>query len=178
MTSFAVIERLFLLTVILGCASNPSLVAAESKEWRRDIDWYKLASQLSPTASLIDTSFQNYTSECLPELFQPNPTHHALIDQPSGLCLNRYPLGWQMAWPRPSDNGHLNQSFDLWYQDMGPPGAYGFGEPIQSYSGDDTNPSLDLPPKVLFPIVASDVVAAIQFAKEHSFEISVKNSGK
>ena len=84
-----------------------------------------------------------------------------------------------MAWPRPSDNGHLNQTFDLWYQDMGPPdyGTYG-EEPVQSYLGDETNPSLDLPPKVLFPIVASDVVAAIQFAKEHSFEISVKNSGK
>jgi hypothetical protein len=173
MNSFAV------LAVTLGCASKPSLVAAESESngWRRDIDWYKLASQLSPTASLIDTSFQNYTSECLPENYQPNPTHHALIDQPSGLCLNRYYLGWQMAWPRPSDDGHLNQTFDLWYQDMGPP-YYGYKEPVFGYFEDETNPSLDLPPKVLFPIVASDVVAAIQFAKEHNFEISVKNSGK
>ena len=39
------------------------------------------------------------------------------------------------------------------------------------------NPSYDLPSKVVFPAVASDVVAAIQFAKEHNLEVSVKNSG-
>jgi hypothetical protein len=31
--------------------------------------------------------------------------------------------------------------------------------------------------KGLFPTVANDVVAAVQFAKKHGLEISVKNSG-
>ena len=39
------------------------------------------------------------------------------------------------------------------------------------------NPSYDLPSKVVFPAVASDVVAAIRFAKENNLEVSVKNSG-
>lgn len=40
-----------------------------------------------------------------------------------------------------------------------------------------SNPAFNLPSKVLFPVVASDVVAAIEFAKEHGLEVSVKNSG-
>ena len=46
-----------------------------------------------------------------------------------------------------------------------------------SYFNDPSNPSLDLPTKVLHPIIASDVVAVVQFAKEHGLELSVKNSG-
>lgn len=42
---------------------------------------------------------------------------------------------------------------------------------------DESNPSLNLPTRVLFPAIASDVIAAINFAKEHGLEISVKNSG-
>jgi len=51
---------------------------------------------------------------------------------------------------------------------------------LVSFLSDPNNPSLNLPSKVLFPAVAvaSDVVAAINFAKEHSLEISVKNSGQ
>ncbi len=41
----------------------------------------------------------------------------------------------------------------------------------------ETKPSLDLPSKVLFPKVASDVVKIVQFAKENSIELSVKNAG-
>lgn len=46
-----------------------------------------------------------------------------------------------------------------------------------SFFNDPSNPSLNLPSKVLFPVVASDVIAAVKFAKEHGLEISVKNSG-
>ena len=46
-----------------------------------------------------------------------------------------------------------------------------------SYFNDPSNPSLDLPSKVVHPVVASDVVAIINFAKDHGVEISVKNSG-
>ena len=82
-------------------------------------------------------------------------------------------LGWEMSWPRPSENGHLNQTFEQAFQDLilNPPTDF------QSWIVDPTNPSLNLPSKVLFPVLASDVVAAVNFAKEHGLEISVKNSG-
>ncbi|KAK1741548.1 FAD-binding domain-containing protein, partial [Skeletonema marinoi] len=48
---------------------------------------------------------------------------------------------------------------------------------VDSWLADPTNPSLNLPSKVLFPSIASDVVAAVNFAKENGLEISVKNSG-
>jgi len=41
----------------------------------------------------------------------------------------------------------------------------------------DIEPSYNLPSKVLFPSVASDVIHAIQFAEKHNLEISIKNSG-
>ena len=57
-----------------------------------------------------------------------------------------------------------------------PPDA--FNPAVQdSYFNDPSNPSLYLPSKVAHPVVASDVVAIINFAKEHGIEISVKNSG-
>eukprot|EP00985_Skeletonema_marinoi_P028729 scaffold25883_cov134-Skeletonema_marinoi.AAC.5 len=51
--------------------------------WRSDLDWAALTSKFSSSASLIDTSYGNYAGECMPELSEPSPTNHALIDQPS-----------------------------------------------------------------------------------------------
>jgi len=94
------------------------------------------------------------------------------------MCLPHLFLGWEMSWPRPSENGHLNETYDQAFQDLfvswsiwAPP------KDFESWLVDPTNPSLNLPSKVLFPAVASDVVAAVNFAKEHGLEISVKNSG-
>lgn len=42
---------------------------------------------------------------------------------------------------------------------------------------DPSNPAYNLPPKVLFPKVAGDVAAAVQFAMENNVELSVKASG-
>ena len=90
------------------------------------------------------------------------------------MCLPHLFLGWEMSWPRPSENGHLNETYDQAFQDL-------FTEEsstdLESWLVDPTNPSLNLPSKVLFPDVASDVVAAVNFAREHGLEISVKNSG-
>ena len=80
-------------------------------------------------------------------------------------------------YPRPSDNGHLNITLMQGFQDLGqvsdsqPP-----NQEMMGWLNDESNPSLNLPYKVLFPSVASDVVAAIEFAKEHDLEISIKNS--
>ena len=43
--------------------------------------------------------------------------------------------------------------------------------------GDESNRSLNLPYKVVFPSNASDVLLIILFAMKHKIEISVKNSG-
>jgi len=176
MASFAGAARFLLLTV-LGFTGNLPIYSAASAStvsgWRSDLDWSALTSKLSSSASLINTSFDDYEKECVPEFSQPEPTNHALINQTSGMCLPHLFLAWEMSWPRPSENDHLDQTFDQAYQDL-------YVNPLtdlESFTSDSTNPSLNLPSKVLFPSVASDVVAAVNFAKEHGLEISVKNSG-
>ena len=178
MASFADAARFLLLTAV-GIAGNPSTADAASASpvsgWRSDLDWAALNSKLSSSASLIDTSYDDYAGECFPEFSLPymSRSNHALIDQPSGMCLPHLYLGWEMSWPRPSENGHLNQTADQAFQDLliNPP------TDVESWLADPTNPSLNLPSKVLFPSIASDVVAAVNFAKENGLEISVKNSG-
>eukprot|EP00984_Skeletonema_dohrnii_P002420 scaffold833_cov109-Skeletonema_dohrnii-CCMP3373.AAC.2 len=167
MAYFAGAARFLLLTAI-GITGNPSTANAASG-WRSDLDWAALTSKLSSSASLIDTSYDNYKDECFPEFSEPSPTTYALIDQPSGMCLPHLYLGWEMSWPRPSESGHLDQTYDQ--VDLTE------GSLDESWLVDPTNPSLNLPSKVLFPSIASDVVAAVNFAKEHGLEISVKNSG-
>ena len=209
MTSFISSTRFLLLTILgftgissLFDAASAAAAATSGSEpgWRSDLPWEDLASKLSESASLIDTSFENYKEECFPEFltyyqFASLPggnlslwrSNHALIDQPSGLCLPHLFCGWDMCYPRPSDNGHSNQTFDQFQNDIIAVGAAdlpGGSLPesfdpahADSFVQDPFNPSLNLPSKVLFPVVASDVVAAIQFAKEYGLEISVKNSG-
>ena len=178
MASFAGAARFLLLTVLGFYGNHPSTADAASASpvsgWRSDLDWAALSSKFSSSASLIDTSYVNYTNECMPEFSEPSPTNHALIDQPSGMCLPHLYLGWETSWPRPSENGHLDQTLDQAMQDLvdNPPVT-----DLERWISDQTNPSLDLHYKVLFPVVASDVVAAVNFAKEHGLEISVKNSG-
>mmetsp|Transcript_30757 Transcript_30757/g.52235 ORF Transcript_30757/g.52235 Transcript_30757/m.52235 type:complete len:746 (-) Transcript_30757:192-2429(-) len=181
MASFADAARFLLLTAV-GIAGNPSTADAASASpvsgWRSDLDWAALNSKLSSSASLIDTSYDDYAGECRPEFSEPwdSISNHALIDQPSGMCLPWLYLGWEMSWPRPSENGHLNQTYNQAYQDI----LDLFNDAstdVESWLADPTNPSLNLPSKVLFPSIASDVVAAVNFAKEHGLEISVKNSG-
>ena len=187
MTSFAfafaaTARRIFLfIFTALACTSTSIVVAASSDTtaagWRNDLDWDALTSKLSPSASLIDTSLQNSMEECYPEFLAPSPSNHALIDQPSGMCLPWLSLGWEMGWPRPSADGHLSQTFDQIVQDFAGPDPDGAQEQLMSYALDETNPSLNLASKVLFPVVASDVAMAVQFAKKNNVEISVKNSG-
>ena len=192
MTSFSdAVRHLFQLIALVSASipSSSSLVAAASEptgsEWRSDLNWNNLASELSPSASLIDTSYKNFRDECWPEFsflgslgnysVNPAPSTHGLIDQPSGMCVPHFFLGWELGWPRPSVDSHLNGTIDQFFQEMLDLSAY--AEIIPGYFNDETNPSLNLPPKVVFPSVASDVIKSIQFAKENNVEISVKNSG-
>eukprot|EP00985_Skeletonema_marinoi_P034107 scaffold43091_cov438-Skeletonema_marinoi.AAC.1 len=141
MAYFAVAARFLLLTAV-GITGNPSTADAVSG-WRSDLDWAALTSKLSSSASLIDTSYDNYKDECGPEFSQPSPTNHALIDQPSGMCLPHLMLGWEMSWPRPSENGHLNQIYDQIFEELSNPPVADF----QRWTSDPTNPSLNLPSK-------------------------------
>ena len=50
-------------------------------------------------------------------------------------------------------------------------------EEIENVLDPLTNPSYDIPLKVMFPKVAGDIVAAVEFGMNHSVELSVKNSG-
>ena len=87
MASFAGAARFLLLTVLGFYGNHPSTADAASASpvsgWRSDLDWAALTSKFSSSASLIDTSYGNYAGECMPELSEPSPTNHALIDQPS-----------------------------------------------------------------------------------------------
>eukprot|EP00985_Skeletonema_marinoi_P007524 scaffold3316_cov94-Skeletonema_marinoi.AAC.7 len=69
--------------------------AAAGEGWRADLPWAVLESKLSTSASLIDTGFKVYASECTPEFvnFRYSAEHdspedtwsfrstYALIDQ-------------------------------------------------------------------------------------------------
>ena len=184
MTSIAgAVRRLLLLVItMIVCASNSSTsfvaAAAESDPtgssvgWRSDLNWTELESKLSPPAALIDTSFNNYRDECVSEFYEEDPTNHALIDQPSGMCLHHLLLGWEAG------NWMTSLSAPLKPLDT----VMGFeGDDTDTtpspLAGDESNRSLNLPYKVVFPSVASDVVHIILFAVKHKLEISVKNSG-
>ena len=180
-----VVRRLLLLviTMIVGASNSPtSFVAAAAESnltgsvgWRADLNWTELESNLSPSAALIDTSFENY-KECIPEFYEESPTNHALIDQPSGMCTPNLLNGWEAG---------------SWMSQMPP-----FGQPplkpLDTVTGfesddDDTTPSpladdesnlrLNLPYKVVFPVNASDVLLIVLFAMKNKLELSVKNSG-
>ena len=86
--------------------------------------------------------------------------------------------------PRPSVNGHANLTYDQYDQEnfamqgVSGPVPDEFNPAVQdSYFNDPSNPSLDLPTKVVHPVTASDVVAIVNFAKDNNIEISLKNSG-
>jgi hypothetical protein len=160
MVSFARAARRLILPTALACANtSTSFVAAASEPtgsgWRNDLNWSELESQLSPSASLIDTSIENYIGECLPEFSEESSTNHALINQEHGMCMASMITAWdfnQINMTKVQQDYMLTQTTDI-------------------------EPSYNLPSKVLFPSVASDVIHAIQFAEKHNLEISIKNSG-
>ena len=180
----AAVRRLLLLLVaVIACASNPSMsfVAASNTTdpsgsdagWRPDLNWTELESNLSPSAALIDTSFSDYKKQCIPEYYEERPTNHALIDQPSGMCLPHLLNGWDA------------ESWDAQFPDaLAPLKPL---DTVMGFEGDDTTPSpiaddestlrLNLPSKVVFPSVASDVLQIVLFAMKNKIELSVKNSG-
>ena len=167
--------KLFVASLLL-LASAATATAAES--WRPDLPWADFESQLaSPDTSLIDTSNADFIDQCTSEfLDKPDPftrTNHALIEQPSGLCMSTMFCAYEGCNPNPSGatNGTLA---DRLGELKGPEGPK---EEVFYWALDPTNPSFNLPSKVLFPSDATDVIAAVNFARTNGLELSVKNSG-
>lgn len=160
--------------------SGLALLSASVVEgWGEDLPWIDLENKLNPSADLLNTSPAEYLGECTAELeltLTLNSTMHALIDQPSGLCMAHHFCAFDYCYPNPdAASATVNQRITDYRSVSESP--YVGGPQIQAWTKDVNNPSYNLPSKVLFPVVASDVVAAVKFAKEHGLEISVKNSG-
>jgi len=187
---------LLLITSAAAAAADPSVASGGGGPMgfpdSDSLSWEDLTSKLSPNATLISVSHADYVKDCFPEFtipYAPNGlgrSYYALNEKPSGVCLPHLFYGWDVD-PRPSTNGHANETYSRVVQDVlnannadvsgtTIPESFDPANP-NSFLNDDSNPSLNLPPMVLFPVVASDVIAAIRFAEEHNVEISVKNSG-
>jgi len=185
-----------LLLASAAAAADPSEASTTSASGGSmglpdSLSWEDLTPKLSPNASLFSVSHADYAKDCFPE-FTNNPfgiqrSHYDLIDKPSGVCLPHLFYGWDVGSPRPSTNGHANETYSRLAQEVLDansadqsgttiPESFDPANP-NSFLNDASNPSLNLPSMVLFPVVASDVVAAILFAEANNVEISVKNSG-
>ncbi|KAL3808143.1 hypothetical protein ACHAXA_000427 [Cyclostephanos tholiformis] len=182
--------QLKLSFLLAACASAKPLTRHSDRElaegWRSDLPWIDLTAKLSPSASLLDTSPADFIAECLSEFDRPlydldgtpNRTNHALIDQPSGLCVDHVFCAFEDCFPDPNpSNLTLSKSLEDLYLLSDTTLYSDLPSPYKNWIDDPSNPSYNLPSKVLFPAVASDVVAAVEFAKEHGLELSVKNSG-
>jgi len=172
-------------TLVLALALCRNAAAADT--WRGDLPWNDLEANLSSGASLIDTTPTQYLDECAPEFDKPaDPTwstmwsrsNHGMIDQPSGLCLPHFFCAFEDCVPS-QDQSNRTVSDGMLVADSVPlPTLYSeMNRTVKTWVEWTENPSYNLPSKVVFPAVASDVVAAIKFAKEHNLEVSVKNSG-
>lgn len=167
------ISKAFLISGLLLSTS------VEAAKWGEGLLWDDLSSQISPSAALVDTSPANYLEECTFEidLGIGNNSMHGNIDQPHGLCLSNFFCAFDKCYPNPeaSTVTPMERFGVFWESSFA---TYSTLDPqIRGWIDDVTNPSYNLPSKVLFPAVASDVVLAVQYAKKHSLELSVKNSG-
>ena len=172
MSTMKVSQHLF-----ISCLSAAASV--EAAGWGEGLPWEDLSSQLSPTADLVDTGPANFLEECTAEMDRPSfdRSMHALIDQPHGLCMGHMFCAFDACFPNP-DASSVTPLERLFTFEGALAANYSTLDPqIRAWIDDVANPAYDLPSKVLFPAVASDVVAAIQFAKTHGLEVSVKNSG-
>lgn len=185
---------LFLLASSSGTAAADGEVshhrirgALDAKGWRSDLPWKELRHKLKDPSSLTHASIDKFLHECVPEFNNytcQDRTNWALIDQPSGLCMDQLFCAFDDCDPQPNSaeyalgdkldtigklyDADLNMN-NMTYSDL--------SDEYKTWIEDPSNPNINLPGKVLHPRTASDVVAAIKFADEHGLEISVKNSG-
>ncbi len=199
MHEYSVYRMLLLVLLLLGLVITAAAASTDGDtSWRSDLPWLdelqsKLSSSKSSSSSsssseqqvlLLDTTPSNYINECIPtfNVAWPSKTNHALINQPSGMCLPHLFCAFQDCYlSDPKDDSSSSTtlsdrykeqagiSIDTLYSDL--------DDDKKDKITDTSNPHYNLPRKVLFPLVASDVIAAVKFAKKHGLELSVKNSG-
>ena len=185
---------ILLLGIIIAAAASTN---GDTTSWRSDLPWLdelqsKLSSSNNSSSSsssseqqvlLLDTTPSNYIDECIPtfDVAWPYKTNHALINQPSGMCVPHLFCAFQDCYlSDPEDDTssttlsdryeeQADITMDTLYSDL--------DDDKKDWIMDTSNPHYNLPQKVLFPLVASDVIAAVKFAKKHGLELSVKNSG-
>ena len=102
-----------------GSLSTAGSGGHELAGWRDDLPWGDLTSMLSALASLVDTSPATYIDECCAEFEKPQAkrTNHAMIDQPSGLCMHHFFCAFDRCYPNPTS---LNTTLNERLQDTGP----------------------------------------------------------
>ena len=101
-----------------------------------------------------------------------------MIGQPSGLCVNHLFCAFEGCSPDPNPSNLTLSQFLKERSQLSTVVLYSdLPSPYKNWIDDTSNPSYNLPSKVLFPVVASDLVAAVEFAKERGLELLVKNSG-
>lgn len=172
--------NLDLVRVIIGIFAGAALGKADlidTSTWRSHLPWGDLQASLKNPASLIDTSPATFVAECIPEFEEitDRRTNWKLIDQPGGLCTDFLFCGFKNCDPILGDDKPSTALVQ-----SSPNVAQVFSELPQNYKdavSDTSNPLFNVASKVLHPIVATDVIKAVNFAKEHSLDISIKNSG-
>mmetsp|Transcript_47156 Transcript_47156/g.52713 ORF Transcript_47156/g.52713 Transcript_47156/m.52713 type:complete len:703 (-) Transcript_47156:137-2245(-) len=162
--------------LILGLLLSASVEVAI---WGEGLPWDDLSSQISPSAALVDTSPANYLEECTPEIDRAysDRSMHGNIDQPHGLCMAQFFCAFDKCYPNP-EASTVTPTERIFVFDATIYANYSTLDPqIRAWTDDVTNPTYNLPSNVLFLVVDSDVVLAVQYAKKHGLELSVKNSG-
>jgi len=168
--------------VALNDRDVPALLAKVQKVARglalSDEPWDDLKAKLDPTTVLLDTIPESaYQDECIPAIANgagkgSGENRYIVQDQPSGVCMMDVNCGLENCGLEANDEDIETLGEKTMAMALAMPQGTDFTkfDPIN-------NPSYNLPSQVLFPQTAGDVAAAINFAKEHSIEISIKNSG-
>jgi len=161
------------IMLVAGCLSPIPSVFGEKAvgENLLRLPWKNLSRDLRreprnglPDARLINTGPKEYFNECVPEYRKKITSQHNLINKKSGVCVNALYCAFEDCAPIAGKT--LQDTYNMPPYNLSTVDVF-----VESSS------RFNLPPKVLFPRVASDVVAAIHFAGQHDIELSVKNSG-
>ena len=81
-TSTTVLSCFFLVT--LGARAAAAADEGGGTGWRSDLPWDDLKAKLSSSATLIDTGYDDYAAQCIPEFVNfepPQRSTYALINQ-------------------------------------------------------------------------------------------------
>ena len=94
----------FGVLIVAIASTMTSVFAIDSIPLRdRDLPWDDLANQLSPTATMVEASNQDYFDQCYPE-FENNPiqwdrTSANLVNQEAGVYMNGFACGFKNCIP-------------------------------------------------------------------------------